>query len=404
MAHSISSACADSNQRSTVRLSYLRFPAWTQPFWTLLTGKPLPHERPLLRIAPAASMLFGLVVAIVLCGVELLMLGSPDAATRIGGGVAAPIVALYITGYLRKAQVVYGHHAIHGALFKSRGGLNAYAAQALTILALAQNEGEYEREHLDHHRRSIFTTLLDADASLLYEFGIRPGNPIGTLKLALLKTLCSPRFHLWFLKARLLSNLRRPLVGRGCAIAWIAALVIGAPLRFGFAPTLVAIWLPYTILYQISALLQFATEHVWLADGPDCPRIRTYAERCHGRFCGERLPGGDGVRPSVREWLGWWARTLFLHVPMRLSVLVGDLPAHDWHHLASSIGHRSTAWPFALYERQRAIDSGRSAGMEHREIWGVFGMIEHVLRGMAQAPALIDEHAIAGDASKASVP
>lgn len=403
MAHSISSACADSIQRSTVRLSYLRFPAWTQPFWTLLTGKPLPHEQPLLRIAPAASMLLGLVVAVVLYGLELLMLGSPDAVTRIGGCVAAPIVALYITGYLRKAQVVYGHHAIHGALFKSRGNLNAYAAQALTIFALAQNEGEYEREHLDQDRRSIFTTLLDADASLLYEFGIRPGNPIGMLKLTLLKTLCSPRFHLWFLKARLRSNLRRPLIGRCCALAWMAALAIGAPLRFGFVPTLVAIWLPYTILYQISALLQFATEHVWLSDGPDCPRIRTYAERCHGRFCGERLPGGDGGCPSVRAWLGWWTRTLFLHAPMRLSVLVGDLPAHDWHHLASSIGHRSTAWPLALYERQRAIDSGRSAGMEHREIWGVFGMIEHVLRSMAQAPALIDERAMAGDASKASV-
>lgn len=404
MAHSISSACADSNQRDTVRLSYLRFPAWTQPLWTLLTGKPLPYERPLLTIAPAASMLLGLVVAITLCWLELRMLGANNAAIRIGGWVAAPIVALYITGYLRMAQVVYGHHAIHGALFKSRGRLNVYAAQALTIFALAQNEAEYEREHLDHHRRSIFTTLFDADASLLYEFGIRPGNPIGMLKRTLLKTLCSPRFHLWFLKARLLSNFRRPLVGRCFAVAWMMALVIGAPLRFGFVPALVAIWLPYTLLYQISALLQFATEHVWLSDGPDSPRVRTYAERSHGRFCGERLPGGNEVRASAREWLGWWARTLFLHVPFRLSVLVGDLPAHDWHHLASSIGHRSTAWPLALYERQRAIDSGRSAGMEHREIWGVFGMIEHVLRSMAEAPALIDERAMASDASKASVP
>jgi hypothetical protein len=404
MAHSISSACADSDQRSSVRLSYLRFPAWTQPLWTLLTGKPLPHEKPLLRIAPAASMLLGLFVAGTLCWLELLMLGSHDAATRLGSFVVAPIVALYLTGYLRKAQVVYGHHAIHGALFKSRGKINGYAAQCLTIFALAQNEAEYEREHLDHHRRSIFTTLLDADASLLYEFGIRPGNTIAMLKLALLKTLCSPRYHFWFLKARLLSNLRRPLVARCFAVAWMAVLVIGAPLRFGFVPTLLAIWLPYTILYQMSALLQFATEHVWLCDGPDSPRLRTYAERCHGRFCGERLPGGDGRRPSAWKWLGWWARTLLLHLPVRLSVLVGDLPAHDWHHLASSIGHSSTAWPLALYERQRAIDSGRSAGMEHREIWGVFGMIDHVLLSMAEAPALIDEPAVVADASKASIP
>ena len=404
MAHSISSACADSDHRHSVRLSYLRFPAWTQPFWTLLTGKPLPHEQPLFSIAPAASMLLGLFAAVALCLLELRMLGAHAAATRLAGFVAAPIVALYLTGYLRKAQVVYGHHAIHGALFKSRGKINAYAAQCLTIFALAQNETEYEREHLDHHRRSIFTTLLDADAALLYEFGIRPGNPIDALKLTLLKTLCSPRFHLWFLKARLLSNLRRPLAGRCFALAWMMLLILGAPPRFGFVPTLIAIWLPYTILYQMSALLQFATEHVWLSDGPACVQTRTYAERSHGRFCGERLPGGKGMRASIREWLTWWARTLCLHLPVRLSVLVGDLPAHDWHHLASSIGHSSIAWPLALYERQRAIDSGQAAGMDDREIWGLFAMVEHVLQSMAHAPALTDEPVMERDASKASLP
>jgi hypothetical protein len=349
-------------------------------------------------------MLLGLLVTLVLCWLELQMLGAHDAVVRAAGFVAAPIVALYLTGYLRKAQVVYAHHAIHGALFKSRGKINAYAAQCLTIFALAQNEGEYEREHLDHHRRSIFTTLLDADAALLYEFGIRPGNAVDVLRLTLLKTLCSPRFHLWFLKARLLSNLRRPLAGRCFALAWLMLLIIGAPLRFGFVPTLISIWLPYTILYQMSALLQFATEHVWLSDGPASVHVRTYAERCHGRFCGERLPGGEGIRASVGEWLGWWTRTLLLHLPVRLSVLVGDLPAHDWHHLASSIGHSSTAWPIALYERQRAIDNGHAAGMEHREIWGLFDMVDHVLESMAHAPALVDEPVMEGDASKASVP
>jgi hypothetical protein len=381
----------------------LRFPAWTQPFWTMLTGKALPHEQPLLQIAPALSMMLGLFAAAALGRLELGLLRSPDSVARIAGALVAPMAALYLTGCLRKAQVVYAHHAIHGALFQSRGRMNAYAAQCLTMLALAQNETEYEREHLDHHRRSIFTTLLDADASLLYTFGIRPGHSIEALRLALLKTLCSPRFHLWFVKARLLSNLRRPLAGRCCAIAWMAALAIGAPLRFGFLPTLIAIWLPYTLLYQMSALLQFATEHVWLSDDPAGARIRTYAERSHGRFCGEPLPDPGGGCASVREWLGWWARTVFFHLPIRLSVLVGDLPAHDWHHLASSIGHRSTAWPRALYERQRAIDVGHSAGMEHRELWGLFAMIEHVLQSMAQAPLLIGEHVVQDDAPKASV-
>ena len=32
-----------------VRASYLRFPAWSQHFWTWQTGKALPGQKPLLR-------------------------------------------------------------------------------------------------------------------------------------------------------------------------------------------------------------------------------------------------------------------------------------------------------------------------------------------------------------------
>ncbi len=32
-----------------VRATYLRFPAWTQHFWTWQTGKALPGQKPLLR-------------------------------------------------------------------------------------------------------------------------------------------------------------------------------------------------------------------------------------------------------------------------------------------------------------------------------------------------------------------
>src|SRR5215472_8216144 len=31
-----------------VRASYLRFPGWTQHFWTWFTGKALPHQKPLI--------------------------------------------------------------------------------------------------------------------------------------------------------------------------------------------------------------------------------------------------------------------------------------------------------------------------------------------------------------------
>ncbi|MBW4049021.1 MAG: fatty acid desaturase [Proteobacteria bacterium] len=378
---------ASRNRRLSVRESYLRFPAWTQPFWTLLTGKPLPHEQPFVRFPTTLSMGLDLTIALLVCTLNLSLLAAEKTSLLLIGYALTPVFALYLTGVLRKVQVVYGHHAIHGTLFKKRRHANAYAARGLTIFALSQNEVEYEKDHLDHHRRTIFTTLNDADAAHLYALGVRPGKPLNELSRALLTALVSPRYHLWFLKARLLSNLRRPIVDRSIAIAWMVLIFVVVPWQCGVVAACLALWLPLTILYQMSALLQFATEHAWLVGEAPNTNVHAYAQRCHGRFSGERVPGTDGSPASARTWLAWWVRTLLVHVPTRIAILVGDLPAHDCHHIVAAVGHSASSWPRAIYERQRAIDSGNSAGMEGREIWGIGNMVRHVVLSMSRAPA-----------------
>ncbi|MGM3278135.1 fatty acid desaturase [Ralstonia sp. 24A2] len=400
MAHPLLSAAV--KRRLSVRESYLYFPTWTQPFWTRLTGKPLPLEQPIARLPVTLAMWLDLVMAVLACMLHLSLLAAADTSLLLIGYGLTPIFALYLTGALRKAQVVYGHHAIHGTLFKQRSKANDHAARGLTIIALSQNEAEYEQDHLDHHRRTIFTTLHDADAALLYRCGVQPGKPLEDLKRALLATLVSPRYHLWFLKARLMSNLRRPPLERAIAIVWMALIFIIVPLQYGVVAACMALWLPLTILYQMSALLQFATEHVWLTGEAPGANALAYAQRCHGRFSGERVPGTDGSPASARTWLAWWTRTLCIHVPTRLAVLVGDLPAHDWHHLVAAVGHSASSWPHAIYERQRAIDSGNSAGMEERELWGIGDMVCHVLLSMSRAPAQLDAHRIRQEASPAN--
>lgn len=374
----------------SIRESYLRFPLWTQPFWTLATGKPLPNERPFIHIHPALAMALDFSTAILSCGIHLLMLTSPEPSIRMIGYALSLVFALYLTGFLRKTQVVYGHHAIHRTLFRGRRELNERVAMCMSIFALSQSENEYKRDHLDHHRWSIFTTIRDADASLLHKFGVRPGKSIKELNRNLIRTLFSPRYHLWFLKARFSSNLRRSPVGLSLVIAWVLVIFVGIPYQFGFVAACLALWLPMTILYQMSALLQFTTEHVWLTDGVPGNKENAYAERCHGRFCGERVPGATGTSASTRDWLIWISRTLLIHFPMRLTVLVGDLPAHDWHHLVAMVGHSSKPWQLAIFERQHAIDSRNSAGMEEREIWGVDNMIKHVLLKMSCATPVAD--------------
>jgi hypothetical protein len=373
---------------AAIRRSYLIFPRWTQPVWTWLTGKPLPGEEQHISISPFRMMLCTLGITILASATHVSLLAS-SGWKSVFGALLTPVFFVVLTGCLRQLQVVYVHHAVHGTLFTRWRRANVLAANILTTLAIVQNRHEYMRDHLAHHSHACFTTPSDADAALLIRSGIEPGASVGTLRRALWRTLFSPEYHAWFLFSRLRSALRQP--GPWCAVssAWVLLLLIGLPCKVGLLPVALAIWLPLIPGYQMSALIQFLTEHLWLLDRGRGPTDRrSYAERCVGRFCGEMVVGRRAGGRSATAWLGWWCRTLFVYIPVRLGVLVGDLPAHDWHHLCGRVGHRQSEWPSAIYRRQHAIDNGHSEGMETRELWGIKNMINHVLHAMSGADPL----------------
>lgn len=369
-----------------VRASYGRFPAWSQPIWTLLTAKPLPAEQPWVQLAPVtmAALTLAVLCAAVAAHLALLQAG---AAAGWAGFWLTPLFTVLVAGALRKIQVVYVHHCAHQTFIRRSPGLNRFIGNAFTTLALIQSLDEYRDEHFDHHNRSIFTTRRDADAALLYRVGLRPGCPVPTLRAALAWALVSPAYHGQFLAARLRSNLvTRPLPWRLASAVWLLVLTVLAPAVFGLLEVGLAVWLPLVLAYQASALLQFLTEHVWLISEQAPEGTDAYAQRCLGRFCGEMLPPGG----SLTGWARWWLRTLFLHIPVRLGVLVGDLPAHDWHHLCGFVRHHPAEWPRAIFARQQAIDAGLSMGMEQREFWGLPSMLDHVLEAMSLAPRMAE--------------
>ena len=129
---------AEGAREPSVRESYLCFPAWTQPIWTRLTGKPLPNDRPATPLPVLLVMGWDLCSMVLVGALQLRLLTSFVPDHVLAGCILTPVLAIYLTGRLRKAQVVYGHHAIHGTLFRQRGKFNAFAACALTIFALAQ--------------------------------------------------------------------------------------------------------------------------------------------------------------------------------------------------------------------------------------------------------------------------
>lgn len=99
-----------------------------------------------------------------------------------------------------------------------------------------------------------------------------------------------------------------------------------------------------------------------------------------GRFVGDPLPYRD--QPPglwLWSWGRWLTRLLFLHLPIRLCVLPGDLCQHDWHHR-----HPRGDWANACYERQRDRDAGCPGWPEPYEtVWGLYGAIDLVFRGLA---------------------
>lgn len=383
----------ESHYAQGVRESMSVLPHWMQPMLSSLTGKPLKGEAAQV-LDPKTSLMLACVWLLLCLGVPALMLSTPLTngwawATAFG----LPLCWLGAAGQMRKLQVVVGHHCVHRVFLRGAPRLNDGLLECVSTLILVQSAREYRRDHLGHHSRTLFTTREDADAAFLLSLGFRPGLPVSAAWRLLGTTLISPRFHLLFLSARLRSALgpQRAMAWRAATSLWMVVLLVALPALIGTVPSLLAIWIPLIGVYQGSALLQFLTEHAWLrSEQPPQGKV-DYAQRCWGRFLGERCPE-PGLPPlkQLFAWSRWWTRMALVHAPVRMSCLVGDLPAHDWHHLCGFLGGDPARWTCALHDRQNAIDAVTAhplaRQMGRQELWGLSSMLDHVFHLLATAP------------------
>ena len=373
-------------------------PIWLQPVLTSLTGKPLKGEFPrtLSPLAYLATTVTLLCVSLILPVLGLSLVNEqPFFIVTI---FLLPFFWLVAAGQMRKLQVVVGHHCVHRVFLRSRPRLNDGLLELVCTLLLVQSANEYRRDHLGHHSRTLFTTREDADAAFLHQLGFRPGTPVATSRRLLWMTLFSFRFHGIFMAARLRSAMgkKRSGVWRVITFVWVTGLFIGLPLLIGLWTAVAVVWIPLIVVYQCSALLQFLTEHAWLRTGKAPEGKVDYAQRCWGRFLGERCPSSCGsLATRIFAWSGWWTRMLMFHAPVRLSCLVGDLPAHDWHHLCGYLGGDPARWTHSLFDRQAAIDANPShplaEQMASQELWGLGAMLNHVFFLLAAAEVPRDD-------------
>jgi hypothetical protein len=357
-----------------IRATYLRFPAWTQHFWTWQTGKALPGQKPLLRHTWASYLTL-----------TLTLFFSGLAVSTSAVAVMFPLWYLaLLAGWVltvagaRMFVLVIAHQALHRR-FSGRPGLDAFWGETVTVLSVFHTFQDFKEEHFDnHHRREVFATEADPPVQFLLDLGFRPGLSREQLWRRAWLVFLSPVFYWRGMSGRLGSNLRSGTLRRVCFAAWLGWwLSLPFWLPHGLLALVLAFVLPVILFAQLSALLDRLGEHEWLAPrNPEFARRFYTAANTAARFCGAAVPARSlPAGEQFAAWVRWTVATLCYHVPARLLVVVGDLPNHDYHHRYPS----TPEWTTAAYARQHDIDQGPE-GPPYQEVWGMGAAIDRLFR------------------------
>lgn len=362
------------------RESYLRFPGWTQHFWTWMTGKALPHQKPLIRHTWASYVTVTLVWFF-----SGLALSSTAIALQFQLWYLALVAGWILTLQGARTMIlVIAHQALHRK-FSGHEGTDRFFGELVTVLNVYQDFDEFKEEHFySHHRRAIFATYDDPPVQVLLNLGFRPGMARRKLWLRAFVVFCSPVFYWTGFLGRITCNLTKGTWRRLGFLAW-AALWLSVPFWVpnGWLVLLLAFVVPVILLNQLSALLDKLGEHAWLTPpNPEHDNKFYTVSATSARFCGSPVPAKDlPWRRKLVAWPRWVAATVLYHLPSRLTVIVGDLPSHDYHHRYPT----TPDWMIAAYARQRDIDSG-DFGPEYTEVWGMGRAVDRMFRTLSEVP------------------
>ncbi|HUN99315.1 MAG TPA: fatty acid desaturase [Bradyrhizobium sp.] len=362
-----------------------RLPDWMQPFLTWLTAKPAPDERAAPK-TPTAYIVEA--VLLVLCGCLLSCL-----AMKLGGllnpftWLALALGLTTTTSGLGIFQVVIFHHCSHGTVFRTRRH-NRLMGRAISAVLLFKHFDHYQAEHMIHHNSNKLFT--DDDEFTDFVVGLcdlAPSLDRHALWRRLTINLASPLFHGRFLIKRILGSLfshdrNHNLLG----ISIWATLLIGATVTHMLGLLLVSWIIPVTVLLQIATVFRILCEHRF--PSPDVIRRRGKTMVClatAGVFPGSPPPSeGPFSLHGLSAWTVWWADMLIVQLFVRVFVLVGDAPCHDFHHRRPA----NKSWTDYVHARQFDVDRGCPGfPMNYIETWGLFRAIDQNFAAMARIPA-----------------
>ena len=362
-----------------------RLPRAVQPLLTWITAKPAPGENAVARL-PTAYIKQAIALVVGGC----LASGLAVTVDVLPWAVAAVMLAaglLATSSGLGLFQVVIFHHCSHGTVFRHRER-NEFVGRLVSALLLFKHFDHYRKEHMVHHNANKLFT--DDDEFTDFVVGIcdlAPASTRAQLWRRLLTDLVSPWFHGRFLYKRVRGSLfshdrRHNLIGLGF---WVGLLLIGLATDT-LLPIAVAWVLPVTVLLQVATVFRILCEHrfppmeVIQRRGKDL-----VCQATAGVFPGAMPPFLRATTPrGALAWIGWWANMLTVQVFVRVFVLVGDAPCHDFHHRRPA----NKRWTDYAHARQDDLDAGCPGfPINYVDVWGLFRAVDENFAAMAKVPA-----------------
>ena len=272
--------------------------------------------------------------------------------------------------WARTLQVHICHQGVHDNL-SGDSTRDRVVVEAVSTVLVVHDHGGYRADHHDVHHPYLGT---DDDSDRLFTIEvmkIEPGASVADNRKRFISALLSPRVHALFLASRLKANfIACPPYRRLLSVAWLAVVLLVLVVSQKWVAFAVGFVLPMTLLYQMSAMCQFATEHFWVRRrSPGQTAKEHYRSMLLNRHLGDPLPeaGLRGLK-WCSDWMTWWARLVLYHVPVRLGVLAADLPVHGSHHLWPL----ERRWTNAIYTYRELADQ---AGLLPNEVVGGYGQI-----------------------------
>ena len=362
-----------------------RLPQWLQPFLTWLTAKPAPGEdaKPISGPSYVRNALLWTIGGFVLSIAAI----AHFSATELLFWVLLTLSMVATTCGLGLFQVVVFHHCSHGTIFKNRDW-NKRIGRTVSSILLFKHFDLYQRGHMVHHSANKLFTVEDEFTDFVMETcGLAPSLEKHELWRRLLLDLVSPRFHAKFLWRRICVSLNshdrhHNMLGIGFYV-----LLVGVGGSTGLlVPVLLAWLIPVTILLQIATVFRILCEHRF-------PAAEVIERRGKEFVCLATAAVFPGALPPASSaatmrgfalWVLWWANMLTVQLFVRLFVLVGDAPCHDFHHRRPA----AKRWTNYIHARQADVDAGCPGfPVNYIETWGLFRAINENLESMSKTAA-----------------